>query len=190
MRDAGGSTNPFVPSRPARTPSRTFFRSVARKRKENTGRIPSGWMESAFERTSPCSGALFRINRVLTCSLRRRNDKFHLSLPWLNCHNRSVKNPDRVFNGLSHYLRSLRVFLSPVPASIFPSRLNWIIKSAFALILTSPLLPGGGILRTTHLFFGYWIDNLTFLIFQWIKERLLIIVIALQEYDVNQKIIR
>lgn len=53
-----------LPSRPARTPSCTFLRSVARKRKENTGGIPPGWMESTFERTSSLREALLRINRI------------------------------------------------------------------------------------------------------------------------------
>lgn len=54
----------YCPSRPARTPSCTFLRSVARKRKENTGGIPPGWMESTFERTSSLREALLRINRI------------------------------------------------------------------------------------------------------------------------------
>jgi len=115
----GSSANspiPFAPPRsrppsllslclPARTPSRTFLRSVARKRKENTDGNPrrDGWRaHSRGHRRS--HGFLLRINRAPARSLPRRNDKFHPRSLWLNCHNRSVKNPNRVFNDLSHYL--------------------------------------------------------------------------------------
>lgn len=141
-----------------RTLSRTFLHPVARKRKENTDGIPLGWMESTFERTSQLSPAtlllpvpLLRINRVPARLPLRRNDKFrsrsHLLVlvSRLNCHNRSVKNPGCVSTGLSHYLCTLRVFLSP--SSPLPSshhNRGEIIKSAFALIhssqQSSPLL--------------------------------------------------
>lgn len=80
--------------------------------------------EHIREDVAPLSGVLLRINRVAPTS-KRQIPPALLPPSWLNCHNRSVKNPDRVFNGLSHYLYPLRVFLSPGPpllSRLIPAR--------------------------------------------------------------------